>query len=279
MAVSEDTQLLCAHSTSPRSRAGEHPTSPEQEGRGLPQAPAPTGRCPGCPGRSWATLSLHPSGCPVRAVPGGAGPLCPGGGGPGQPRGCAGPGRGPGLLWGSWHCPSHDLARKQRLSPRAVPTSPLTPRPAAPGHLGKTRTPLNLRSQTAPPVEAETPAKPGRGCASFPVPGEPLGPGHRCGIPGRAALVPPVPGTCPPPPRPRSPAGAAPPARAPASPARPRQARPLPPKPPGSPPGIPFRWCRDDAPRRQPRLPPRWEASGGGDAGRLPADPRAETQT
>ncbi|XP_041261779.1 putative cuticle collagen 145 isoform X2 [Onychostruthus taczanowskii] len=265
---------------------------PAQPGRGAPNIPRAGGQgTPPSPCTHRGALSGLSREELSHSVPAEAGPGQPGSG-HGQRGGCAGPGRVPGLLSGSWHCPSPGLARKHRLSLRGRtelspdhPSHP--PRPAAPGHSGKTRTPVNLQSQTAPPVEAETPAK---RCASFPVPGEPLaaggrapaGPGRRCGIPGRAALTPAVP-AC----HRHLPAGPAAP-----EPGRCRAARPgLRHRPLGPARFAPFpQKCRA-APREfrfvgAGELPlagslcclPGWEETGGGDAGSISADPRAETE-
>lgn len=134
---------------------------------------------------------LHPSGCPVRAVPRGAGPLCPGGGRAGTAGerlrgGCAGLTRGPGLLSGSWHCPTPAPARKQRLSLRGrtevSPHHPTHSPTCGAGSLGRNENAREL-CKTPPGLSGE----PGRAeMRVLPVPEEPQMRFSRTGSPDPA---------------------------------------------------------------------------------------------
>lgn len=135
------------------------------------------------------------------SAPAEAGPRRPGSS-HGLRGGRAGLGRGPGLLWGSWHRPTPDLARKQRLSLRGCaevsPDHPThTHRPAAPGHLGETKTPVNFL-QNSPrlprPRVRRRPrqSRPGRDARPSPCPGTRSHPDGRapCGAGGTDAGFP-----------------------------------------------------------------------------------------
>ncbi|XP_038001641.1 translation initiation factor IF-2-like [Motacilla alba alba] len=221
---------------------------PPQPGRGAPNAPGAGGA-----GGQGPPKPLHPSGCPVRTVPGAAGPLRPGGGRagtagerPGAARGlrggCAG-GRGCSRGPGTARPPTSpaNSAFPCGAAPSCPRITPHTP-PDLPGHSGRTQTPVNLQSSTAPPVQAETPhsrrpggdARPSRARApARSRAAEPrAGPGARMRVsraggpgPGRARLSPPPARR---PSGPGSPAGAAPPARG-------SGRRPGPPRPPPQP--------------------------------------------